>query len=364
MRSIWHKTLLTILIGNFVEVANAEDMQRIYRSAYFLGRGDAGLAIADDEDAIFYNPAGIALGKGLFKKAVFLSPTFEGSVAIRDIAARAQYAQGSDDYINIARDNIGTPLHAGVYNFTGLIFRRAALGVVSSAQTDILIYKAPQYGALESAKADFVQNNGATFSLAQDYFDQTVLVGTTFKYLQRGQAHLDVNMTDIDKVKNMRSSDVLGAGVGGGMDVGLILQNPKARNNPACGVTIMNLGKTKFKALNDSATSLDTLQQTVNFGCAIRPGTKFSSFKLLGDYWDATSALTSNYRKKIHIGFEVNVFNGIGFTSGLSQGAPSAGFFLNLYLLRFDAGVYSEETDDRVGIRPDKRFFARLTLGF
>ena len=362
MKLIYIKTGLVLAL--ITATARAEDMQRIYRSAYLLGRGDSGLAIADNEDAIFYNPAGIALGKGLFKKAVFASPMVEGSTAIRDIATRAQSAQSSDDYINIARDNIGKPLHAGIYNFTGLIFRRAALGVVSSAQTDLLVYKAPQYGGLESAKADFVENNGATFSLAQDYLDQKLLVGSTFKYLQRGQAHIDVNMTDVDKVKNMKSGDVLGSGIGGGADVGLMWQNPKARVNPACGLTVMNVGQTRFKALNSNATNVDSLQQTVNFGCALRPGTKYSSFKLLADYWDATSTLTSNYRKKVHMGGEINVFNIVGFTAGMSQGAPSAGFFLNLYLLRFDLGMYTEEMEDRVGVRPDQRFFARLSVGF
>ena len=41
---------------------------RLYRSAYFLGRGDTGIADADNHEAILYNPAGLALGKGLIQR--------------------------------------------------------------------------------------------------------------------------------------------------------------------------------------------------------------------------------------------------------------------------------------------------------
>ena len=67
-----------------------EERVRLYRSAYFLGRGDTGIATADDQEAIFYNPAGLAQGKGIYKRFVVGSPHVEFSKATRDVARQLE----------------------------------------------------------------------------------------------------------------------------------------------------------------------------------------------------------------------------------------------------------------------------------
>ncbi len=42
----------------------------------------------------------------------------------------------------------------------------------------------------------------------------------------------------------------------------------------------------------------------------------------------------------------------------------SGGLFLDFTLLRFDLGVYSAEMGEKPGDREDRRYFARVTLGF
>jgi hypothetical protein len=37
---------------------------------------------------------------------------------------------------------------------------------------------------------------------------------------------------------------------------------------------------------------------------------------------------------------------------------------MDFTLLRFDLGVYTEEMGEKLGDRPDRRHFARVTLGF
>ena len=130
------------------------------------------------------------------------------------------------------------------------------------------------------------------------------------------------------------------------------------------GATINNVGGTSFSALSDSAGAPTPLKQIVNLGVAMEPGTKISRFRLLGEYWDATNALKTSHLKKIHLGAELSVKDAIGVTAGLSGGWTGGGFYIDLYLLRLDGGIYIQEMDDRVGVRPDKRLFMRLTAGF
>src|SRR5689334_2467079 len=82
---------LVAIAASFVLAAPARAQlgeDRLYRSAYFLGRGDTGISIADEQDAIFYNPAGIAYGKGIYKKTVLAAPQIEVSESTRDLVRR------------------------------------------------------------------------------------------------------------------------------------------------------------------------------------------------------------------------------------------------------------------------------------
>lgn len=341
--------------------ARAEDDQRIYHDAYYLGRGDTGIAVADDQQAIMYNPAGLAQGKGIYKRTILLSPMVEVSDDARNLANELQ--QDNSDIPATLRKRVGKNEHIGVYNLTALVLRRAAIGLVSGATTDILIYKSPENGGLESVDANLRQTNGATFSLAESFWDERVLIGGTFKYLQRGQAKFSANVTDADALKDLKASDLYGAGTGTSTDLGLMIKG-KSRIEPSFGVVAHNLGTTHFSPLSSSTPEPDPLKQTIDIGVAVQPGTKISRFRLLGEYWDATNSISIDPYKKIHLGAELSIRDVVGFTAGLNQGWSSGGVYIDLYLLRLDGGIYIQEVGDRAGVRPDKRLFVRVTAGF
>jgi hypothetical protein len=341
--------------------AAAEDGQRLYRSAYFLGRGDTGLSIADDEEAVMYNPAGIAQGKGIYKRVILASPMIEASDDARDMAR--EISQDNSDIPSILKKRVGKNEHIGVYNLTAIVLRRAALGVFNGETTDILIHKSPEAGGLEGVKARMVTSNGAVFALAQDFWNQQLFIGGNVKYMHRGEANLEANVTDADALKDMKSDELYGTGMGTSTDLGLMWKIP-GRLETSFGATVNNVGGTKFTPTSDAAPAPKSLKQLVNVGVAVQPGTKLSKFRLLAEYWDATNQLEQSKLKKIHLGGELSVRDIVGVTCGMSEGWTSGGFYVDLYLLRLDGGIYIQEMDDRVGVRPDKRLFLRLTAGF
>ena len=343
-------------------VALADEQQRIWRSAHFLGRGDTGIAIADHEDAIFYNPAGIAQGTGLYKSTVFASPHIEVSNDTRTLATKMLAQDG--DTIATLRNYIGKPQHAGFYNFTGIILRRAALGLVASSTTDLLVSKSVEAGGLEQISAKMASTAGATFTLADSFWNETLLVGFTGKYLYRGQAGIALSVLDQESFKNMDQSELLGFGTGMGGDLGIMIKGG-GHSQPAMGITIHNIGNTTFTSeLEEESSALEDLRQSINVGFAIQPGTKFSRFRLLLDVHDVTSAHTDNWIKKIHLGGELSVSKLLGVTGGLNQGAPGAGIWFDAWFMRVDFGMYTEEMGERVGTRPDRRLYVRLKAGF
>ncbi|MCX6128345.1 MAG: hypothetical protein NTX25_04685, partial [Proteobacteria bacterium] len=77
--------LLILTLREEVLCGSELQFNTIYRSPYYLGRGDTGVATADYQEAIFYNPAGLAQGKGLYKETVLISPSVEVSTKTKDL---------------------------------------------------------------------------------------------------------------------------------------------------------------------------------------------------------------------------------------------------------------------------------------
>lgn len=343
--------------------AASEASNRIYRSASFLGRGDTGVAIADDEEAIFYNPAGIAQGKGLYKKTVLLSPQVEISEATKDLARElgSENANAVDTVIK----HIGKPNHVGVSNFTGIILRRAAFGAIASSNVDLLAYKSKEQGGLEVVDARADQNLGVTFTLAEKFFRDSLYLGVTAKYLERGRGAITASAAEADQLKESLNdtSQFIGMGQGGGADVGLMWKSTGTRTNLSLGLTAHDLGDTKITPTDPTSLDLN-LKQTIDVGLALEPNTKFSKAKLLVDYHDVQGRVVTNPLKRIHLGAEISVLDIVGVCGGLNGGYPTAGLYADVYFLRLDLSAYTEEVGERVGTRPDTRYAFRLKAGF
>lgn len=342
--------------------ASAAKAQSIYRSAYFLGRGDTGIAVADNEEAIFYNPAGIAAGKGIYKRTVLVSPQVEVSEATKNIA-RELGAQNADAVDTVIK-HIGSPNHVGVSNFTGIILRRAALGAVVSSNVDLLAYKSKEQGGLLVIDAAADQNAGATFTLAESFFNQKLLAGVTAKYLERGRGAFSVSAAEVTQAKESlkNTSDFIALGQGGGADVGLMYKGG-GRMPVSLGLTMHDVGDTKITPQTETTLDLN-LKQTINVGIAVEPGTRSSKAKLLAEVHDVLGNVVKNPRKRAHFGAEINVLDVVGVTGGIYQGFPTGGFYFDLYVLRLDFLTYTEAVNERVTGRSDTRYAFRLKAGF
>lgn len=342
--------------------ARKDEASKVYQSAYFLGRGNTGIAIADDEEAIFYNPAGVAFGKGIYKKTVLASPMVQMSQATKDVARRL--GAENADTLETVRDAVGKPNHFGMSNFSGIIFRRAAFGLIAQSNADLIAFKDPDQGALEVVRAEVDQTSGATFTVAESFGKGLFFVGMTGKYLMRGKGAIEASTSEIDSIKEKMSNtnEFMGIGSGAGADLGLMFQSG-GRVNTAVGITINDIGKTSIIPQEKTTLDLD-LTQTINVGVAIEPATHSSRLRLLADYRDVAGQAIPNPYQRVHLGGELTVFDIIGVTGGLNQGYGTAGFYVDARLLRLDLGFYTQEVGTRMGTRPDTRYFVQIKAGF
>lgn len=356
------RTLCGLAITGWCAPLLAENLEfhRIYRSPYHLGRGDTGVATADYQEAIFYNPAGLAQGKGLYKETVLVSPTFQVSTKTKDLVRQVLVQEDNDP--DTLRGYLGRNLHLGFSNFTGVVFRRAAVGILVSSDTNVMLAKSPEERGLETLHADTVANRVAVFSAAEGFFNQKLLVGATAKYIMRNEASLDVSALDSSDISDQLSSnDVEVSRNGIGLDLGIMYDMDKAPWR--FGVHVENVGSTKLSA-GESGVSSKRLPQIVTLGTAYDLTTKMSSLVIQADFRDAGGVVEKDVYKRLHIGSELQFARVFGFMGGLNQGYPTVGLFLNLYVVRFDIGAYTEEVGSTAGVRPDQRLFFRLKAGF
>ncbi len=336
------------------------EFHRIYRSPYHLGRGDTGVSTADYSEAIFYNPAGLAQGKGLYKETVLVSPTIQVSTKTKDLVRQVLIQEDNDP--DTLRGYLGRNLHLGVSNFTGVVFRRAAVGVLISSDTNVMLAKSADDRGLETLHADAVANRVAVFSAAEGFFNQKLLIGGTAKYIMRNEATLDVSALDSSNISDqLGSNDAEVSRNGIGLDLGFMYDLDKTPWR--FGLHVENVGKTKLTAA-ESGVSSKSLPQIVTFGTAYDLTTKMSSLVIQADFRDVGGAVEQDVFKRLHVGSELQFARLFGFMGGLNQGYPTVGLFLNLYVVRFDIGAYTEEVGSTAGLRPDQRLFFRLKAGF
>ncbi|MGE0174252.1 MAG: hypothetical protein AB7T49_15755 [Oligoflexales bacterium] len=350
--------LLCILVPS---LASGSDKYRLYKSAHFLGRGDTGIAIADDHDAIFYNPAGLAQGTGIYKETVLLSPLIEVSSDTKDLIRQISVEGNSDPETLLSHE--GKNQHIGLYDFLGIVLRRAAVGAFVGNQTNILVRKDPDEAGLNMVEANAYGNQGAAFSIAESFFSSSLMVGGTFKYLRRQSAELSMSLAESSNMSDqLEDENNMTQTQGSGADLGLIYR-VGTRAPFSLGVHVENVGTTKLTAAEEGSGD-DSLPQMIHAGIALEPGTKYSKFRLLLDYRDITNEEETTLYKRIHVGSEIVVGRFLGLSGGLNQGYPTMGLYVNLYFLRFDVGAYSEEVGSRAGARPDKRYYFKLFAGF
>ncbi|MCB9228696.1 MAG: hypothetical protein H6618_03710 [Deltaproteobacteria bacterium] len=283
----------------------------------------------------------------------------------RDVIRKVQIQ--AEDPTETLRQHEGKAQHVGANTFTGIILRRAAIGAFAHTSNTALLFRDHENGALETLYTESLLDAGMTFSLAQD-FGKYFSAGLTSKILKRNRAYFRANATEGSELQALNSADQISmTGTGAGADLGFMF-NMQGKINLSFGLVVHDLGDTRFipdkeTSLSKEERPLKNIPQTISAGVSIEPGTKYSKFKLLADFRDLSNAYDISPYKRLHLGAELTLRDVVGFTTGLNQGYPSFGAYVDIRVLRVDVGVYGEEVGKYAGSRPDTRFFLRIAAG-
>ncbi|MDA9951379.1 hypothetical protein N9D31_02275 [Oligoflexaceae bacterium] len=359
MRFAFIQLLILIVTATGLS-AEPFDYHRTYRSPYYLGRGDTGISVADEQHVLFYNPAGIAQGKGIYKKTVVATPTIEGSMAARDLARRISIEKAPTQ--EALRNAIGQPQHFGASLATGVFLRRAALGGSYSVQGDVLVSKDRQISGFERVDIGLLADQVIAAAIGEKFFIEGFTAGLGLQIIKRRFMSAGISVIQSDDLNDAGSQDSDGIveGDGVGINFGMMYRSGGVRPY-SFGLTVENVGNTNFTPQVEGEY-LAPMLQTVNFGMTYEPGTKFSKMRLLVDYRDILNAAGRDPFINLHVGAEISLNGYLGFMTGLHDGYYCGGAYLDIRFIRFDLGAYTKEAGEYPGHRPDKRFYFQLSL--
>lgn len=339
----------------------AKQYPRLYTGVRPLGMGDAFTAVADDENALFYNPAGLSrlstLQLGLF------NPLIEVSKKSVDLVKDAQDTDmdNTGEVSDLLDKYVGEHQHARVSLFPHIGFNVADTGVMIGGLGQGTLDMDIRNPVWPEAHMDIIMDYGVLGGFGLELPFTGLSAGVALKFLQRQSLSEIYTATDI-AAENFddRLEDDMYSGSGFSADLGVMYEMgfiPFIDTNVALvvqNVPEMDMGDAK---------DIDT---QVNLGLSI--GKSFAAFGFVAalDYKDITGAIEEDedIAKRIHVGAEVRFLKFLAVRAGLNQGYVSAGATLDFWVLRLDFATYSEEIGAYAGQREDRRYVGQVTIGW
>lgn len=352
---------LVVMLLGYVAPCYAKAYPVLHRGARPMGMGGAFTALADDENALFYNPAGLSAIERL--DLAIVNPLVDISQKSIDLWEDAQDIDTDDvgQVTELMRKYVGEHQHLQFSMFPYAGFRVAETGIMIGAlvqgdgQVDI------RNPAWPEAYVDYVQDLGLFAGAGLQLPNTGLKVGAVAKLIYRKSLEEIYTAADVaDDGFDDRFEDDQKSGSGFSLDLGVIYTLPFTDFvKTDIGLAILNVPQMDMGDAKDVKTQ-------ANAGIACEKS--FDRFRLVGtlDYMDLTQSLDedNDIGKRLHMGVELKTPFYVSVRAGVNQGYFTAGITADFRFLRLDFAAYTEEVGSYAGQRSDQRYVGQITIGW
>lgn len=395
---------LALSLCLFASVANAEEIREIYSPTRPTGMGGAFTAIANDENSVWTNPAGIArLRKARSRKPISLI-TVPNATSGANNSARKFYTglRSTDDIAETIADSEVSddkPFWA-MFSVAPLAFFDAgglpmATGFYSNTVTKIV----PNAALPTESKVDALTDLGALYSFAFTNSSNRFSIGAQARYVNRYALESTVETASLQDLASLKTQfeDHANSATAVAIDAGMMFTLADFWF-PTLGISVLNapLG-CQENYLNPFAKERQTVCGTVFTGdianqealttvdpTDIRVGLSISprlsrtiGLRMAVDMHNISFASGDTYigqpgipiMKTLHAGAELFygnplMPNPVSLRLGASQGFVSYGASLRLGALAMEMAVYGRDISNDDTPREDRRILGSLSLEF
>jgi hypothetical protein len=365
---------LICLVGS--GLAHAEEMYGPSEGVVPFGMGRAYSAVADDWLALHYNPAGLALAKGIDLQVVDLK--VESNKDVLD-SYNTIKTMNDDSTSTASKINklMGKHLEAKINNVSQLTIPSFAIALIYDMQLDADLKNI----AYPQTKIRYIKDQGVKAGFGFGFGkDKQVRFGIAGKMINRTGGIQTIGIDEIGTISNSSLLDRFQySGVGYGADVGIQYRIPmKGRTEWTLAWAWHDVGYTsygKYSQGNRPTRTEDNMVAgmalripiggRVNRRYARRYGqprsTNHLSFAM--DYSHIRQSTDEEqFAKHLHFGMNIDL-PVVSIQMGLNQGGVTFGTAVNLLGLRVTAATYSEEIGSYAGQQRDRRYLLSIGAG-
>lgn len=313
--------------------------------------GQAFTAVADDQNALYYNPAGLARLPSWSLEVI--NPMFGFSTATKDNVTSLQElnsgGSGSssnvDSVVDAFRDKFGKNnfIRAGLSPY--FIKKPFGIGVFLDMQANLAAHDpAPSFFDLY-----LHGDSDVRFGYAHNFMGDKLSVGGSLSFRRRWMVAEELSYTDIFDLMDKNSGqpadklkDKIKTGQGIGLDVGMLF-TPVETLSPTLGLAVNNVGDLRFKEVSGAFAggAPTNLPQSINIGASVKP--TFGKFFVRPSVDFREVNLPTPASQKLALGVEGGLGNLVSTQLGYANGGISAGLEFRLYVINFRYATYAAE---------------------
>jgi hypothetical protein len=356
------KTLITIFFLLLPLSLSAEYLRVPYEGIRPLGMGNAYLALADDANALWYNPAGLTQVKGVH----FDLFNFTGGVDSANTLDRVYSAVFQGNYSGLIspsqeflRFNANPTFVCPYFGFMLFDNMQGMFNIQELSLPTADIYAVNDFGALMAFAVPV--GDYLSFGASVRAFERTG-VDTTLSP-QQLIAELGVPSSNFTNSVYNYLQGLAGTGYGIGLNLGMLLKvpMPSKTNRLQFGATVEDVGNTTIHRI--SGGYLPYIPMTYNFGAAFTNYlSKDSQLNFTADYRDAFS--TVPLFEQVHLGAEFRI-RYMSFRAGYYEAYPTFGFGLETPVhTRINLLTYAVEEGSARWQDGQRIYMAQLIIGF
>ena len=364
------------------------ELRRPVQGIRNLGMGNTGIGLSFDENALFYNPAGLVGVDKILVGFPILNEVSDDSVKIiKEIRELVEDKNTS----GIAALLMGKRVHYRLLTDLNLILPFGELMTFGMArgletQFDLGVRNPVSIEIDFGFRLDSITNLGFGMPVARGRW----LVGAGVETVERCDIPLrtttiDTILTNADletiygkcELNNLKRAQTFNFGFQRRLETAHALKM-------IWGMTANNIGGLKFDR-SDNETNPSDQNLELSTGLSLQPSwgpvrmlyaidIRDLTMKHADDTYCQSNKGTDCIWKRLHIGTEFGFFpidsgaSTFAVRAGFNQGYFTYGFELNPFIffrfLNIQYAVYKTETGDQIGDRPDKRKVLQINFGF
>lgn len=341
----------------------AREKFEFYSGVRALGMGGAAVAIANDETAVFSNPA--ALGKLRDPFVTVVDPEVHyGADTSSFLSGFDVNILGLEQVLTKINEHPGRHLHLKAQLFPSIVVPNFAAGVLVKYEIN---------GRKDTVNNEIDLNYTNDYAAVLGYnlrlFDGRLKIGFSGRYINRSQITENNPIADSNLAVTLEQVAQNGGAIAA--DAGVILTAPWVWL-PTLAVTVRDLGDTTFSLgagmATGNGTPPDKVAQTVDAAFAVFPimsnRTRATITVEMRDVLSEDPEDEEDLYRRLHGGLEINFGDIFFLRGGMNQRYWTAGLEFAMANFQFQAATYGEEIGTAAAPEVDRRYVGKFAYRF